>query len=79
MKMTDIHTTILANFLTDSLNKEKYLLNNLYEKLRNFEKIEKTLKNHKGKNESMCQLPMSKIMCMPIKVGIRTYATYANC
>ena len=72
MKMMDIHTTILANFLTDTLNKEKYLLNNLYEFL-------KTLKNHKGKNESMCQLPMSKIMCMPIKVGICTYATYANC
>ena len=22
---------------------------------------------------------MSKIMCMPIKVGVRIYATYANC
>ena len=36
-----IHTTILAYFLTDTVNrlvllgKEKYLLNSLYEKLRN--------------------------------------------
>ena len=41
MKMMYIHTTILAYFLTDTVNwlvlldKEKYLLNSLYEKLRN--------------------------------------------
>ena len=41
MKMTYIRITILAYFLNDTLNqqvlwgKEKYLLNNLYEKLRN--------------------------------------------
>ena len=42
MKMMDIHTTILANFLTDTLNKEKYLLNNLYEKLKIFENFKKS-------------------------------------
>ena len=41
MKMTYIRTTILAYFLTDAQNwqvlwvKEKYLLNSLYEKLKN--------------------------------------------
>ena len=41
MKTTYIPITILAYFLNDNLNrqvlwgKEKYLLNNLYEKLRN--------------------------------------------
>ena len=42
MKMMHIHTTILAYFLTDTLNKEKYLLNNLYEKLKNFEDFKKS-------------------------------------
>ena len=41
MKMTNICKTILAYFLTGNLNwevvwsKEKYLLNSLYEKLKN--------------------------------------------
>ena len=41
MKMMCIHTTNLAYFFTDTLNwhmlwgKEKYLLNSLYEKLKN--------------------------------------------
>ena len=41
MKMTYIHITFLAYFLTDTLNcqvlwgKEKYLLNSLQEKLKN--------------------------------------------
>ena len=40
MKIMYIHITILASFLTDTLNgymlwsKEKYLLNSLYEKLK---------------------------------------------
>ena len=41
MKMRNIHITISANFLTDTLNKEKYLLNNLNEKLRNFGNFKK--------------------------------------
>ena len=41
MKMRHIHITISANFLTDTLNKEKYLLNNLHEKLRNFGNFKK--------------------------------------
>ena len=41
MKITYIHITILACFVTDTINKqvfwgkEKYLLNSLYEKLKN--------------------------------------------
>ena len=41
MKMTYIHITVLAYFLTDSVNwdalcnKEKYLLNSLYGRLKN--------------------------------------------
>ena len=35
MKITHIRVTNLAYFLTDTQNKEKYLLNDLYEKFRN--------------------------------------------
>ena len=35
MRMTHIRITNLAYFLTDTQNKEKYLLNDLYEKFRN--------------------------------------------
>ena len=51
MKMRHIHITISAYFLTDTLIKEKYLLNNLHEKLRNFGNFKK----HKEKTEHMCQ------------------------
>ena len=33
-----------------------------------------------GKKMSVCvDIHKPKIMCMPMKVGVRTYATYANC
>ena len=42
-------------------------------------KILKTLKNHRGKMSVRVNVRMSKIMRTPIKVSVRTYATYANC
>ena len=39
----------------------------------------KTLKNHKEKIIVRVNVRMSKIVRMPIKVGVRMYATYANC
>ena len=53
MRMTYIRITIIAYFLTDTQNwqvlwdKEKYLLNSLYEKLKNMVSLKqmKTVKN----------------------------------
>ena len=42
-------------------------------------KILKTLKNHWKKISVHVNIHMSKIICSPIKVGVHTYATYANC
>ena len=42
-------------------------------------KIMKSLKNHRGKMSAHVNILMSKIMCMPIKIGICTYTTYTNC
>ena len=40
----------------------------------------KILKNlRKEKKSERVNVPMSKIMYTPIKVGVGTYATYANC
>ena len=39
----------------------------------------KTYKNHREKVSGHVNIPKSKIMCTLIKVGICTYATYANC
>ena len=38
----------------------------------------KNFKNHKEKMSVRVSVRMSKIMCTPIKVGIRTYATYVK-
>ena len=38
-----------------------------------------TLKKSREKMSGRVNVLMSKIMCMPIKIGVRTYATYANC
>ena len=42
-------------------------------------KIFKTLKNHWEKMGIHVNKYSSKIMCISVKVGIRTYMTYANC
>ena len=42
-------------------------------------KILKTLKYHMEKMSIRVNVHMSKIMCMPINVGIHTHGTYANC
>ena len=39
----------------------------------------KTLKNHREKIIVRVNVRMSKIVRMPIKVGVRMYAPYANC
>ena len=39
----------------------------------------KVLKNHREKLSACVNLRMSKIVCTPIKVGVRNYATYAKC
>ena len=45
-------------------------------KLIRIRKISKTLKNHREKMSGRVNVHMSKIMRTPIKVGVRTYATY---
>ena len=45
-------------------------------KLIRIRKISKTLKNHREKMSGRVNVRMSKIMRTPIKVGVRTYATY---
>ena len=53
MKMTYTCITIIASFLTDTLNwqmlwgKDKYLLNNLYEKLKNKVSLTQNVNNIK--------------------------------
>ena len=42
-------------------------------------KILRTLTNHRENMSVLVNVRMSKIMGTPIKVVVRTYATYANC
>ena len=81
--------------MANGLGKEKYLLNSLYEKLKKKKgffktnvnkckiirtrKILKTLKSHKEKVRVYFIVRISKIMHMPIKVGIQMYVTCTNC
>ena len=39
----------------------------------------KTLQNYKEKMSVHVSVRMSKIMCRPVKVGVRTYTTYVHC
>ena len=39
----------------------------------------KTLQNYKENMSVHVSVRMSKIMCRPVKVGVRTYATYVHC
>ena len=41
-------------------------------------KILKSLKNLREKMSVRLNVRMTKIMCTPLKLGVRTYATYAN-
>ena len=42
-------------------------------------KILRTLTNHRENMSVLVNVRMSKIMRTLVKVGVRTYATYANC
>ena len=54
------------------------LYNCKYEIIRT-RKILRTLTNHRENMSVLVNVRMSKIMDTPIQVGVRTYATYANC
>ena len=43
------------------------------------QKILKTLQNNREKIGVLVDVHKSKIMRTPIKLGVRAYATYANC
>ena len=55
-----------------------HIYNCKYEIIR-ARKILRTLTNHRENMSLLVNVRMSKIMGTPIKVGVRTYATYANC
>ena len=46
---------------------------------RRTRKILKSLKNHRANMGVFVNVRMSKIMCKPIKIGVRTYVMHTKC